>query len=376
MQNSKMEQVVEAIRTTPIIDNHAHPLLKPKARSKYPLLSITTEAHGDALKATTSSLSHLRAVRQLANVLGCKEDWNDVVRAIDTECAKPGYSWHKKCFEGIESVLIDDGLDSIEDVFDYAWHNQLTRSASKRIVRIEKIAESIISTHRRNAALQPGRVFSQFVRDFEATIKASIRDPEVVGFKSVICYRTGLDIPTKIDEEEVAVAYQQHLTKRSRDEEPVQRIDGTVLNAYLVHTTARLIQETEASFKKPLQFHTGLGDNDITLTTSSPSHLQSFIRIYPTVPIVLLHASYPWTKEAGYLASVYSNVYADIGEIFPMVSREGQEIALREILELCPSEKIMWSTDGHWFPETYLLAIIQVRQALEKVYILSSKVQN
>jgi hypothetical protein len=40
---------------------------------------------------------------------------------------------------------------------------------------------------------------------------------------------------------------------------------------------------------------------------------------------------------------------------------------VREILELCPTEKILWSTDGHWFPETYLLAVLQVREALEVV---------
>lgn len=140
------------------------------------------------------------------------------------------------------------------------------------------------------------------------------------------------------------------------------------MNPFLVHRTAELIGGS-SDFKKSLQFHTGLGDNDITLTRSSPSHLQGFIKRYPTVPIVLLHASYPWTKEAGYLASVYYNVYADIGEVFPFVSKEGQENVVREILELCPSEKILWSTDGHWFAETYLLAIIQVREALNVVSV-------
>lgn len=60
-------------------------------------------------------------------------------------------------------------------------------------------------------------------------------------------------------------------------------------------------------------------------------------------------------------------MYLDIGEVFPMVSQDGQENIVRESLELCPSEKLMWSTDGHWFPETYLLAVIQVRQALKTV---------
>lgn len=96
--------------------------------------------------------------------------------------------------------------------------------------------------------------------------------------------------------------------------------------------------------KKPFQFHTGLGDNDIDLGLSNPSHLQNFIKTYPTVAIVLLHASYPFTKEAGYLATVYHNVYLDIGEVFPFVSQDGQEYVLQEALELCPSEKLLWST--------------------------------
>lgn len=64
-----------------------------------------------------------------------------------------------------------------------------------------------------------------------------------------------------------------------------------------------------------VQFHTGLGDNDITLTLSSPAHLQPIIKAHPEANIVLLHSSYPYTREAGYLAGVYRNVYLDFGEV-------------------------------------------------------------
>ena len=140
-----------------------------------------------------------------------------------------------------------------------------------------------------------------------------------------------------------------------------------MLKDLFVHHTAVLIRESKCRHKKPIQFHTGLGDNDITLAKASPSHLQEFIRAYPCVPIVLLHASYPFTREAGYLASVYANVYADIGEVFPFISRDGQEAVIRQILELCPWSKVLWSTDGHWFSETYLLAVMQIREVLETV---------
>lgn len=361
-----MDNLLKVIHSTPVIDNHAHPLLIPSAQSKYTLLAITTEAHGDAMKATTSSLSHIRAVNQLSHVLGCPATWEDVVTAIEVEKAKPNDVWAKRCLEGIETILVDDGLDGKDEVFDYAWHDRLTRSKCKRIVRIEKVAEEIIDKHLKQS-LPADAMLTTLISEFEEVIKEAVLDPEVVGFKSVICYRTGLNVSTgpftaaELEPSFVEVLRQHNTEGKTH----FKRIDGLLLNSYLVDKTASIIEAAPRA--KPFQFHTGLGDNDITLTRSSPSHLQGFIRKYPKVPIVLLHASYPWTKEAGYLASVYENVYADIGEVFPFLSKEGQENVVREILELCPSEKILWSTDGHWFPETYLLAIIQVREALELV---------
>jgi hypothetical protein len=362
-----MDDLIKAIHTTPIIDNHAHPLLIPSAQSKYPLLAITTEAHGNAMRATQSSLSHIRAVNQLSAVLGCPPTWEDVLKAIDIEKAKPHHVWSKRCCEGIETILVDDGLDGKEEVHDYSWHDKLTRSECKRIVRIEKVAEEIIDALLKQPDIEPDEIFKALHDAFEVVIQNCLEDPEVVGFKTVICYRTGLDIPPLVSYGEVKASFLDHISQLQ--EEGVtdfKRVDGLPLNAYLVNKTASMIAKYKG-WKKPFQFHTGLGDNDITLTKAGPAHLQEFIKKFPTVPIVLLHASYPWTKEAGYLAAVYENVYADIGEVFPFISKEGQLNVVREILELCPTEKILWSTDGHWFPETYLLAIIQVREALEVV---------
>ncbi|KAK8221841.1 hypothetical protein M8818_000006 [Zalaria obscura] len=90
---------------------------------------------------------------------------------------------------------------------------------------------------------------------------------------------------------------------------------------------------------------------------------------FPTVQFVLLHSSYPYTREAGYLATVYKNAYLDIGEVFPMVGRDGQMAILREAFELTPISKILWSTDGHHFPETYWLGNKQFRECLETLLV-------
>ena len=93
-----------------------------------------------------------------------------------------------------------------------------------------------------------------------------------------------------------------------------------------------------------VQFHTGLGDNDITLALSSPSHMQSIIKAYQRTKFVLLHSSYPYTRDAGYLTAVYENVFLDFGEIFPFLSSDGQVNMIRQVLELCPTNKILWSS--------------------------------
>jgi predicted TIM-barrel fold metal-dependent hydrolase len=43
--------------------------------------------------------------------------------------------------------------------------------------------------------------------------------------------------------------------------------------------------------------------------------MQAIIKAYPETIFVLLHGSYPYTREAGYLTATYSNVYLDFGEV-------------------------------------------------------------
>ena len=74
--------------------------------------------------------------------------------------------------------------------------------------------------------------------------------------------------------------------------------------------------------------------------------MQPIIKAYPEAKIVLLHSSYPYTREAGYLAAVYSNVFLDFGEIFPFLSAEGQVGVVRQMLELCPTSKLLWSSQS------------------------------
>lgn len=84
--------------------------------------------------------------------------------------------------------------------------------------------------------------------------------------------------------------------------------------------------------------------------------MQPIIKAFPDTIFVLLHSSYPYTRDAGYLTSVYKNVYLDFGEIFPFISADAQRTVVREVLELAPTNKILWSSSSavHLSPHTLL----------------------
>jgi len=247
-----------------------------------------------------------------------------------------------------------------------SWHDQFTSSPTYRIVRVEVVAQDILKEllEANQGALEDlAEMFSRFSSAFESTISTSAIDPCVAGFKSVACYRTGLNISTSCSAS-AEIECLSDIINRYHGGRGI-RIDDKAFNDFVVRKTL----EIAGKHRKPVQFHTGLGDNDITLTLSSPAHMQPIIKAYPETIFVLLHSSYPYTRDAGYLTSMYPNVYLDFGEIFPFLSPEGQRGVIRQILELCPTNKIMWSTDGHWWPESFYLSTTQARRVLYEVLL-------
>ncbi|KAJ5797979.1 uncharacterized protein N7503_007275 [Penicillium pulvis] len=367
-----LDSLRHLIANHPLIDNHAHNLLSRDVATEYdsyPLESITSEAHGRALENARFTLPLLRATNQLAELYGspCAE-WSDVLAAHSRWVEQDYEGLIKRSLEGTHALLLDDLL-SDDDVESYDWHDSFTASATKRIVRIEAVAASLLVELMSTDRQEGQTVWGLFRQQFLEKLEHAMDDPAVVGFKSVVCYRTGLDVDPHTPDEDLLTA-SLHRTLDLGTRKSGYRIEEKPLNDWLVQQTLKLITwRKRAGIVKPLQFHTGLGDNDISLLRANPAYLQPLIVQYPDADIVLLHSAYPYTRAAGYLASVYPNVYLDLGEVFPMVSRQAQEKILQESLEITPTNRLLWSTDGHFHPETFWLANKQFRQALEKVFI-------
>ncbi|KAF8890637.1 amidohydrolase 2 [Infundibulicybe gibba] len=359
--------VITALRY-PAIDNHAHPLLQEENRGKIAFEGLISEASGDALQDAVHTLACLRATRELQGplALGSNATWDDI------KAQREKLSYLDLCNKylapaRIQCILIDDGLGSVEALGESVeWHDQFTSSPSRRIVRVEVVAESILedilkSRTSASSTIDIPAALAEFDDSLEKELKSNASDPRVAGFKSIACYRTGLNISVNDSPTGVKLAFVEVIEMFK--EQGKIRLAHKHLNDHIV----RLALGVAGKYEKPVQFHTGLGDNDITLALSSPAQMQSIIAAYPETTFVLLHSSYPYTRDAGYLTAVYPNVYLDFGEVFPFVSGRGQLSILEQVLELSPTNKIMWSTDGHWWPESYYLGSIQARKALSSV---------
>lgn len=138
-------QLHSAAFTFPAIDNHAHPLLKAQHRSHFSFEGLISEAEGEALsRDSIHTLACLRATAQLGKILRLENaSWDDIKVARE----KLDYMDLCKMFffpSGIQCIFIDDGLGGVQEYAeDFAWHDLFTLCPSKRIVRIESVAEVI-----------------------------------------------------------------------------------------------------------------------------------------------------------------------------------------------------------------------------------------
>jgi len=249
------------------------------------------------LNHTTTGLSHYQAVQQLSKLYHCES----TLEAIKQHRIDVGFDEiTRKCFDasGIECILMDDLFRAYGKVAHPSdWHDQYTASKTKRIVRIESVAEEVA------VSLKEGD-YMTFQDKYVQKLKSAATDPEVVGLKSVVCYRTGLDIGPR-NEKEMRKEFKGWYEKCMH--EGSLRINYKPINDWIVEIAIIIAGEVGI----PIQFHTGLGDQDLRLLKANPAHMQNLIERFPETKFVLLHSAYPYTREAGYLASVYENVFLD-----------------------------------------------------------------
>jgi predicted TIM-barrel fold metal-dependent hydrolase len=179
-----------------------------------------------------------------------------------------------------------------------------------------------------------------------------------VALKSIAAYRTGLDVREWTGEEAEA-----SLAEFRRDAgEGSARLAHKPLLDTLLHAAFAEAARQEV----PVQFHVGYGDADTDLLLGNPLHLRAVLERpeYRGMPVVLLHECYPYTREGGYLAAIYENVYLDLSYGIPLLGYGEMLSFTREALGVAPVSKLLYSSDGIGVPELHWMSAIDGRHVL------------
>jgi predicted TIM-barrel fold metal-dependent hydrolase len=323
----------------PVVDQHCHNLMRPELMTPEAFAGALTEAYDPEIVSghAPTSLAFMRSLRDIGELLGCEPTLEAI---MDKRATWSLEELGRRCFDAarVETLLLDDGFLP-DHILPIEWHARL--APYRRIWRVEYLAERLL------------RDATSWV-DFRERFVHAVENPppEVVSYKSIAAYRTGLAVDPP-DEPAAAERF---------DDVRGKRLACKPINDWVVHATLR----AAAARNMPIQFHTGIGDPDLDMRLANPLHLRPFFENPDLrgVKFVLLHASYPFTRELGYLVGMYPNVYADFGLAIPTLSVAGMRGVVRQLLELAPTTKVAYSSDAHVIPELYFLGARWGRRAL------------
>ncbi len=260
---------------------------------------------------------------------------------------------------GLDTLLIDDGFS--RGFIDLAAFSSI--SGNRRIFRVFRL-EALFEEAIKSEDTLVGCL---------ALVKARLShlcksEIKTVALKSVLAYRGGLSLSTKLAElesfDDLASLSEAEYVKFRGSLLKSGRIDSSLAPLYLL-LLAEAFRFARAE-QLPVQIHCGLGDDDALLEESNPLRLQPFIRALSRLAklpkLVLLH-TFPYVKEAAYLASMYEEIYFDLS-LCSFLAAPALAQGIKEALAMSPYEKLLAGSDGHSQPESHFWGMFNYRSAL------------
>ncbi len=260
---------------------------------------------------------------------------------------------------GLDTLLIDDGFS--RGFLDLAAFSSI--SGNRRIFRVFRL-EALFEE-----AIKGEDTFAGCLALVKARLSNLCKSEiKTVALKSVLAYRGGLSLSTKLAElesfDDLSSLTDAEYVKFRGSLLKSGRIDSSLAPLYLL-LLAEAFRFARAE-QLPVQIHCGLGDDDALLEESNPLRLQPFIRALSRLAklpkLVLLH-TFPYVKEAAYLASMYEEIYFDLS-LCSFLAAPALAQGIKEALAMSPYEKLLAGSDGHSQPESHFWGMFNYRSAL------------
>ena len=351
----------------PVVDVHCHPFLNRGALTSEEFtnfasfgggsvaymeqggIDVDDDVRAELQRVKRDTVYFRRLVRDLAAFFETEAEL-DAVLSARNRAVSDGYR------DYVQALYADAGLETLVFDFGYPVPN-LALDAVRDELPVEVVP--ILRIEPLIAGLLASDIgWSEFKSGFDDTIAEALTTGGYRGLKSIIAYRTGLDISP---------------LSRTPDQglqalDAIRRgLGGGSMKRLRDHLFCRAL-ELAMEHDGPMQVHTGMGDFEVNMPLARPSLLLDLLR-FPTFRacrVLLVHTGYPWHREAGYIANVLPRVYCDISEGVPFAGHAARSI-ISEVLEMEPLSKVLYGSDGFNIPEINYTSAKLGKQALAQV---------
>ena len=347
----------------PVVDVHCHPFVRQGELTpnqftdlvSFPGGSVEYMAEGgvpldetlvDEIQRVRRDTIYFRyLVHQLADFFDCEPELQRIVEERN-RAAQDNKSYLKQLFD-------DCGLTTL--VFDFGYPrppldpSRVKEEVPAEVVPLYRIEPLIVEL------LEQDIGWGEFRQRFDDTLADAIQNRGYRGLKSIIAYRTGLDVSP------LSRTADQGLQALDAIRRGIGGQAMKKLRDHLLCRTMELCMEHDV----PMQIHTGMGDHEVNLLLCRPALLMDLLR-FPTFracKVLLVHTGYPYHAEAGYMANMLPRVYCDVSEGIPFAANAARRI-YAEVLEMAPISKVVFGSDGYVVPETNYIGVKLGKAAL------------
>ena len=344
----------------PVIDNHVHPwpassrqisveelagsvafsdgVIRSVRREFLPPQQLAPSLR--LFRETNLGANFLR--RELARFLDVADDWETVVTARNAAAGADYRSWTARLFSdaGIDTLLVDEGGSGIT----LAELGTIVPARLRRVARSDNFIRDLLP--RRDT-------WATFFQGYQEALEAAIADG-AIAFKSVIAYRTGLDVQP-VSEDEARRNFEASRGDVESSQKPFR-------DFLLCHT-----MDVARERGLWIHIHAAVGDPDIIYARANPARLYPLLHSerFRANQVVLIHGGWPWVGEAAAMVAILPNVYLDVSEgvIYGMPNIRQR---IFEALEACPYTKILYGADGA-VPEALWIVAKRYKSVLGRV---------
>jgi predicted TIM-barrel fold metal-dependent hydrolase len=338
----------------PLADNHCHGIYQTQAPGDLTAWrGHFTESFDPAMRSThvATTLFYRRLIREMAAFFECESSEEAVLAARQQHDDQSLISKFLRA-ANFDVLFIDKGFPPPEMLLSDTTVGDLANCRVVPMLRVELLMQRLIAEN---------DTLSTVVEALREALD-DVRGQGYVALKSIVAYRTGLDVRSwRIEDVEEAFA----VARREVQERGSVRLAYKPLLDTLLHVTFAEAARQEL----PVQFHTGYGDTDADMLLANPLYLRAVLerREYRGMQVVLLHESYPYTRQGAYLATVYENVYLDLSYGIPYLGYHEMLEFTRAAMSVAPFSKLLYSSDAVGVPEIHWVSALNGRSILGQV---------